>query len=38
MTDISLATNVPFAVTAGVVATFFSPCAYPLAGGTSGST
>jgi len=35
MTDISLATNVPFAVTAGV-ATFFSPCAYPLLPGYVG--
>ncbi|SDF42717.1 cytochrome c-type biogenesis protein [Halorubrum xinjiangense] len=35
MTDVSLATNVPFAVTAGV-ATFFSPCAYPLLPGYVG--
>ncbi|EMA64399.1 cytochrome c biogenesis CcdA family protein [Halorubrum kocurii] len=35
MTDISLATNVPFALTAGV-ATFFSPCAYPLLPGYVG--
>jgi len=35
MPDISLATNVPFAVTAGV-ATFFSPCAYPLLPGYVG--
>ncbi|ELZ42685.1 cytochrome C biogenesis protein transmembrane region [Halorubrum saccharovorum DSM 1137] len=35
MTDISLATNLPFAVTAGV-ATFFSPCAYPLLPGYVG--
>ena len=35
MTEVSLATNVPFAVTAGV-ATFFSPCAYPLLPGYVG--
>ena len=35
MTDISLATNVPFALAAGV-ATFFSPCAYPLLPGYVG--
>ncbi|MFC7185650.1 cytochrome c biogenesis CcdA family protein [Halorubrum yunnanense] len=35
MTDVSLATNVPFALTAGV-ATFFSPCAYPLLPGYVG--
>ena len=35
MTAVSLATNVPFAVTAGV-ATFFSPCAYPLLPGYVG--
>jgi len=35
VTDVSLATNVPFAVTAGV-ATFFSPCAYPLLPGYVG--
>ena len=35
MTDVSLATNVPFAVTAGVL-TFFSPCAYPLLPGYVG--
>ncbi|PHQ38794.1 cytochrome C biogenesis protein [Halorubrum persicum] len=35
MTDVSLATNLPFAVTAGV-ATFFSPCAYPLLPGYVG--
>jgi cytochrome c-type biogenesis protein len=35
MTGASLATNVPFAVTAGV-ATFFSPCAYPLLPGYVG--
>jgi cytochrome c-type biogenesis protein len=35
MTGVSLATNVPFAVTAGV-ATFFSPCAYPLLPGYVG--
>ncbi|OYR42111.1 cytochrome C biogenesis protein [Halorubrum sp. Ib24] len=35
MTDVSLATTVPFAVTAGV-ATFFSPCAYPLLPGYVG--
>ena len=35
MTDASLATTVPFAVTAGV-ATFFSPCAYPLLPGYVG--
>jgi len=35
MTDISLATNIPFAVAAGV-ATFFSPCAYPLLPGYVG--
>jgi len=35
MTDITLATNLPFAITAGV-ATFFSPCAYPLLPGYVG--
>ncbi|WP_096389860.1 cytochrome c biogenesis CcdA family protein [Halopenitus persicus] len=35
MTDATLATNVPFAVAAGV-ATFFSPCAYPLLPGYVG--
>ena len=35
MTGATLATNVPFAVTAGV-ATFFSPCAYPLLPGYVG--
>ena len=35
MTDVSLATNVPLAVTAGVT-TFFSPCAYPLLPGYVG--
>ncbi|WP_256403280.1 cytochrome c biogenesis CcdA family protein [Halorubrum salinum] len=35
MTDVSLATNVPFALAAGV-ATFFSPCAYPLLPGYVG--
>lgn len=35
MTDISLLTDVSFAVTAGV-ATFFSPCAYPLLPGYVG--
>ena len=35
MTDISLATNLPFALGAGV-ATFFSPCAYPLLPGYVG--
>ncbi|MFD1572371.1 cytochrome c biogenesis CcdA family protein [Halorubrum laminariae] len=35
MTDISIATNVPFALAAGV-ATFFSPCAYPLLPGYVG--
>ncbi|GAB7008689.1 cytochrome c biogenesis CcdA family protein [Halorubrum trueperi] len=35
MTGASLATNVPFALTAGV-ATFFSPCAYPLLPGYVG--
>ncbi len=35
MTDASLVTNVPFALTAGV-ATFFSPCAYPLLPGYVG--
>ena len=35
MTDVSLATNLPFAITAGV-ATFFSPCAYPLLPGYVG--
>ncbi|MFW5917335.1 MAG: cytochrome c biogenesis CcdA family protein [Halorubrum sp.] len=35
MTGASLATNVPFAITAGV-ATFFSPCAYPLLPGYVG--
>ena len=35
MTEVSLATNVPFAVTAGI-ATFFSPCAYPLLPGYVG--
>ncbi|WP_280537216.1 cytochrome c biogenesis protein CcdA [Halopenitus sp. POP-27] len=35
MTDATLATNLPFAITAGV-ATFFSPCAYPLLPGYVG--
>ncbi|WP_435075397.1 cytochrome c biogenesis CcdA family protein [Halorubrum sp. HHNYT27] len=35
MTAVSLATNLPFAVAAGV-ATFFSPCAYPLLPGYVG--
>ena len=35
MTDVTLATNLPFAITAGV-ATFFSPCAYPLLPGYVG--
>lgn len=35
MTDAALATNVPFALTAGI-ATFFSPCAYPLLPGYVG--
>jgi len=35
MTGVSLATNVPFALAAGV-ATFFSPCAYPLLPGYVG--
>jgi cytochrome c-type biogenesis protein len=35
MTDATLVTNVPFAFTAGI-ATFFSPCAYPLLPGYVG--
>ncbi|MFA9516265.1 cytochrome c biogenesis protein CcdA [Halopenitus sp. H-Gu1] len=35
MTDATLVTNLPFALTAGV-ATFFSPCAYPLLPGYVG--
>jgi cytochrome c-type biogenesis protein len=35
MIDATLATNVPFALTAGI-ATFFSPCAYPLLPGYVG--
>ncbi len=35
MSDPALATNVPFALTAGI-ATFFSPCAYPLLPGYVG--
>ncbi|MFC6613477.1 cytochrome c biogenesis CcdA family protein [Halopenitus salinus] len=35
MTDATLAANLPFAITAGV-ATFFSPCAYPLLPGYVG--
>lgn len=35
MSDVTLATNLPFAITAGI-ATFFSPCSYPLLPGYVG--